>query len=570
MSNLSISKIKKFLLEKRYTEVVLEIETLTTEKNRTPALHNLLGVCRVSQKGKSERDVMHALKDFETAFYKDNFGEISLDALCNHIKLCAEMGRKDSDLLKNMLTAEKMYLEAEKKFSDNERYLTHGIDLYKYLLNHEERIFILEKILKLRGIDKTFGTLYITSQMYLSKWNQKKFGEFQKKFGDLFVTLNTKKLPKIDIDNKKIKIGFFSPDFKQSHSISFFLKNLIKDLKNTKFESFGLSLLKTNQHDETTEKFKDLFDNWFDLGDKTDQEIVNDIQNLNLDILIDLAGLWSSNRVSIFNTRICPLQINWLGFNNSSGLKEIDFILADVKTIQEEEKDYMTKIYKLPRIWNSHCGFDLKRTYNELPFKKNNYFTLGSFNNFMKINDEVLNTWVKILKKIKNSKIILKSSLYLCEDVIKKKFEQEGLIDSVKILKKTKRTDFQSHINLYDKIDLCLDTFPFNGVTTTFEALWKNVPVITKAGYNFNSRCGESILENADLSDLIAKSNEDYVNKVIFFSNNIEELEKIRKNLHEKILDTPLFKTDQFTNDFCDAMEAMYSKKRDDQKSLSL
>ena len=79
----------------------------------------------------------------------------------------------------------------------------------------------------------------------------------------------------------------------------------------------------------------------------------------------------------------------------------------------------------------------------------------------MKINDEVINTWIKILKKVKNSKLILKSSLYICEDVIKKKFEKEGLANSVEILKKTKRTDFLTHLNLYDKIDLCLDTFQF-------------------------------------------------------------------------------------------------------------
>ena len=106
----------------------------------------------------------------------------------------------------------------------------------------------------------------------------------------------------------------------------------------------------------------------------------------------------------------------------------IDFILADINTVKNEEKEYVTKIYKLPKIWNSHCGFKHKRVFNELPFKKNNYFTFGSFNNFIKINDEVLNTWIKILKKVENSKIILKSSLFVCEDVIKKKFEEEELI----------------------------------------------------------------------------------------------------------------------------------------------
>ncbi len=561
MSEVNLLKLKKLFEDKRYSEVALEIESLTTENNRSPALHNLLGVCRASQKGRTDRDTKYALDDFEKAFYKDNLGEISLESLCNHIKLCAEMGRKDSELLNNMLTSQKMYLEAEKKFSGNYRYLAHGIDLYKYLIKHKEKINVIEKILELNGLNKSFGTSYITSQMYLSNWKQKNFAEFQKKFVTLFSVLDSKKLSEIDITKKKIKIGFFSPDFKQSHSITYFIKDLITDLKKTKFETFGLSLLKTDQQDETTDKFLNLFDNWVDLGDKSDQEIVEAIQNENIDILIDLAGLWSSNRLSIFNTRICPLQISWLGFNNSTGLKEVDFILADTNTVKNEEKEYITKIYKLPNIWNSHCGFEYERVYNELPFKKNNYITFGSLNNFMKINEEVLDTWIKILKKVENSKIILKSSLYVCEDVIKKRFKKEGLIDSIEILKKTKRNDFLSHINLYDKIDLCLDTFPFNGVTTTFEALWKNVPVITKAGYNFNSRCGESILKNANIGNFIAASNDDYIKKAVFYSNNISELDKTRKYLFDKIKDTSLFDTKRFSINFCEALEKMQKLK---------
>ena len=557
MSDVNLSKLKKLFQEKRYFDVILDIESSTTEKNRSPALHNLLGVCRASQKGRTDRDNKYALEDFEKAFYKDNLGEISLEALCNHIKLCAEMGRKDSELLKNMLTSQKMYLEAEKKFFKNERYLSHGIDLYKYLFKHKEKISVVEKILDLKGLNKLFGSSYITSQMYLSNWRQKDFAEFQKKFSNIFRVLDAKKISKIDITKKKINIGFFSPDFRQSHSITYFLKDLIKDLKHTKFETFGLSLLKTKQHDDTTDKFSTLFDNWFELGDKSDQEIIDAIQNLNVDILIDLAGLWSSNRVNIFNTRICPLQISWLGFNNSTGLKEIDFILADTNTVKNEEKEYVTKIYKLPKIWNSHCGFEYERVFNELPFKKNNYFTFGSLNNFMKINDEVINTWIKILKKVKNSKLILKSSLFLCDEVLRKKFEKEGLINSIEILKKTARKDFLSHINLYDKIDLCLDTFPFNGVTTTFEALWKNVPVITKVGYNFNSRCGESILKNANIENFIATNNEDYIEKAVYYASNINELDNTRKNLFNKIRETPLFDTKAFCNDFCEALENM-------------
>ena len=566
MSEVNLSKLKKLFQDKRYSDVVLDIESLTTENNRSAILHNLLGVCRASQKGRTDRDTKYALEDFEKAFYKDNFGEISLESLCNHIKLCAEMGRKDSELLNNMLTSHKMYLEAEKKFSENFRYLSHGIDLYKYLIMHKEKISVVEKILKSNGLNKLFGTSYITSQMYVSNWKQKNFAEFQKKFSSIFNVLVSKKPAKIDTAKKKIKIGFLSPDFRQSHSITYFIKNLIKDLKLTKFETFGLSLLKTNQHDETTDEFSNLFDNWVDLGDKSDQEVVDEIQNVNIDILIDLAGLWSNNRVNIFNTRICPLQISWLGFNNSTGLKEVDFILADTNTVKNEEREYVTKIYKLPKIWNSHCGFEYKRVFNELPFKKNNYFTFGSLNNFIKINDEVLDTWIKILKKTKNSKLILKSSLFLCEEVLKKKFEKEGLINSIEILKKTKRKEFLSHLNLYNKIDLCLDTFPFTGVTTTFEALWKNVPVISKAGYNFNSRCGESILKNANIENFIATSNDDYVEKAVFYANNINELDKTRKVLFNKIQETPLFNTKGFSDDFCKALENMQRIKNKNYK----
>ena len=557
MSDVDLEKIQKLLQGKEYSKIIFEIEAKTAEKNRSAALYNLLGFCRASQRGKTDRDVQQALNDFEAAFHKDNLGQISLDALCSHISLCAEMGRKDNNLLNNLLISEKMYLKAEKKFSKSERYLSFGLDLYKYLLKHKKRISMLDEIISLKELNKLYGSTYITSNMYLSDWKQKNFAEFQEKFSKLFRVLDTKKPLKIDLIKKKIKVGFLSPDFKQSHSITYFIEDLIRDLKQTKFETFGLSLLRAKQHDETTDKFSNLFDHWVDLDDKSDQEIVNTIQNINIDILIDLAGLWSSNRVNIFNTRICPLQISWLGFNNSTGLKEVDFILADTNTVKNEENEYVTKIYKLPKIWNSHRGFDYKRVYNELPFKKNNYFTFGSFNNFMKINDEVVNTWIKILKKVKNAKLILKSSLFLCENVLKKKFEDEGLASSIEILKKTSRKDFLSHINLYDKIDLCLDTFPFTGVTTTFEALWKNVPVITKAGYNFNSRCGESILRNADIENFIAINNEDYIEKAVFYANNINELDHTRKKLFNNINETPLFDTKGFSNDFCEALENM-------------
>ena len=130
--------------------------------------------------------------------------------------------------------------------------------------------------------------------MYINKWGQKDFWEFQKKFSKVFKVYNAKKLSKIDMNKKKIKVGFLSSDYFRSHSVTYFITNLIKDLKHSKFETHGLSLLKSNEHDETTEKFITLFDNWTVLGEKSDQDIINIIQDLNIDILIDLVGLFGT------------------------------------------------------------------------------------------------------------------------------------------------------------------------------------------------------------------------------------------------------------------------------------
>ena len=152
MSSIDIFKIKKLFQEERFPEIIFEIESLTSEKTRSATLHNILGVCRVSQKARSKRDIDYAFEDFETAFEKDNLGEISLEALCNYIKLCAEMGRREDNLINKMMIAEKMYLKAEKKFSDNERFILTGLDMYKYLLKHEERIQKVDQLLKKKKV----------------------------------------------------------------------------------------------------------------------------------------------------------------------------------------------------------------------------------------------------------------------------------------------------------------------------------------------------------------------------------------------------------------------------------
>ena len=212
------------------------------------------------------------------------------------------------------------------------------------------------------------------------------------------------------------------------------------------------------------------------------------------------------------------------------------------------------KVIYLPKIWNTHRGFDFERKENPPPFIKNQYFTFGSFNNFDKINTDVISTWSKILKKINNSKLVLKtSSKRLATKRLKELFKKNDVLESVMFL--AREEEFINHLNNYNLIDIALDTFPYNGVTTSFEAIWMGVPVLTMAGYNFNSRCGESINKNLGLEYLIAKNEEDYIQKLVNLTNNQNTYINLRKSIFLDAAKSPLFNSQDYSKCFFEALE---------------
>jgi len=266
--------------------------------------------------------------------------------------------------------------------------------------------------------------------------------------------------------------------------------------------------------------------------------------------MIDVMGYTSRNRIGLFKNRIAKKQIIWMGYCNTTGLKNMDYIISDPNLIYPNEQNlYSEKVIYLPKIWNAHCGFDFERKENPPPFIKNKYFTFGSFNNLSKINENVIQCWAKILKNIKNSKLIIKcpSDQHRLTR-IEKSFKEKGVLDSVILY--TRIDDKKDHLDLYKKVDIALDTFPYNGVTTSFEAIWMGVPVLTMAGYNFNSRCGESINKNLNMEQLIAKDEDDYIKKVVHLMNNTDEYVNIRKSIFLNAINSPLFDGKKFTENF--------------------
>ena len=182
-------------------------------------------------------------------------------------------------------------------------------------------------------------------------------------------------------------------------------------------------------------------------------------------------------------------------------------------------------------------------------------------NNFRKISDETVYVWSQILKKVPNSKLVLKSADFCSDEILLNKFKLNKVDNRVKILSKVDFVKKEDHLNVYQKIDLCLDTFPHNGVTTTFEALWMGVPVIVLKGKNFCSRCGESIIKNIKLDGLIADDLNDYISKAVNLAKDIDKLVKLKEYLYQSVLSSPLFDTKKFSKNFNDILLETYKKR---------
>ena len=277
--------------------------------------------------------------------------------------------------------------------------------------------------------------------------------------------------------------------------------------------------------------------------------------------MFDLSGHSAQNRLPIFINKPSPIQATWLGFPASTGIPEIDYIIGDpCVTPTKDNEYYLEKIFQLPNIWTCFSIPDVDIKLEKLPAIKNGYITFGSFNNLLKVNNNVIALWSKILKTITKSKIFLKTKelnkMYKKEMVINNFKKNNISSDSIILEGASPRNELLAS---YNKVDIALDTFPWSGGTTSFESIWMSTPVLTKKGYNFISRTTESINTNVGMSNWIANDDNEYVTKAIEFSANLKKLSKIKKNLRLVALDSSLFNTSLFAEQFNNALWKMWN-----------
>jgi protein O-GlcNAc transferase len=398
---------------------------------------------------------------------------------------------------------------------------------------------------------------YLASLNYISDIDQKRYFNECKKLDEKYLKYSNFEPYKTNKSyGNKIKIGFISGDLR-NHSVNFFLKDLIQKLDKNFFYTIALSNLEISKHDEITKFYQKNFREWHNIYDYEDTILIKFIRSLEIDILIDLNGFTYGNRISVLAARCAKIQIEWMGYNNTTGLENMDFIIADKNMIKKDEEIYYSeKIIYFPKIWNAMYIPDDLPAVNKAPYIKNKIFNYGSFNNFKKISNSTVRVWSKILNN-SNSQIYLKNSGGFNEELynnLLQKFLNHGVEKKKLIfLARSSQKDF---LKDYHKIDLALDTFPYTGVTTTFQALLMGVPVLTLKGFNMNSRCGESININLGMKEFIAINEDDYVEKAISFQTD-PQLGFLRNNLRSKAIKSSLFDTDNFTKNFGELMKSI-------------
>ncbi len=338
---------------------------------------------------------------------------------------------------------------------------------------------------------------------------------------------------------RRIKIGYVSGDLRR-HPIGYFMETVLAHHHRGEVEVFCYY----NHHtsDDITQKLQSFPLFWRKIAGKSDEEVEGMIIQDGIDILVDLSGHSPENRLLLFARRAAPIQATWMGYFDTTGIQAMDYIIADRHVIPEaDERFYVEKVVRLPGCYLCYTPPSGVPEVSESPFLSSGYVTFGCFNNIAKANPRVVATWSRILGALPGSRLCLKTlglrSANVRDDYIRM-FSANG-IDKERI-DLLERSPLHEYFAYYGNIDIVLDTFPFTGNTTTFDALWMGVPVPTLVHDTFVGRFGFSILSTLGLTDLIAFTEDDYVEIVLRLARDTERLSALRQNLRSKMSASPL------------------------------
>jgi len=416
--------------------------------------------------------------------------------------------------------------------------------------NYDENLKIVKEIVKNKLHIQPFTSFLLFDDVKIQKKIAENFVERN------FKNFKEKKLVKLKKTNSKIKIGYFSSDFRD-HPTTHLIFDLLINHDKAKFEIYGFSFGPI-ENNLWTSKIKKHFTEFLDVRKKSELEIANLSRKKGINIALDLNGFTYFARTGIFAYRAAPIQINYLAYPGTMGAKFIDYIIADETVIPKKLKNNLSeKVLYLPNCYQPNVDniSISKQSRDKLNFGiPYNKFIFCNFNKIIKITPMIYNTWMNILKRTSNSILWI-----LCDNKVAKEnllFETKRRgVDSNRIFFASKLPRDQ-HLQRLQICDIFLDTYPYSAHTLASDAIRVGLPIITLIGETFASRVCASILKQVNLEKFVCKKLEDYENLAIKLSKDTKLMANIKKNFKVSLENTPLFDNKKYTKD----LEKLYIK----------
>lgn len=350
---------------------------------------------------------------------------------------------------------------------------------------------------------------------------------------------------------RRLRIGYVSPDFRL-HSVAMFLLPLLEAHDRTRVELFAYSNVELP--DAITDHLRRSMDGWRDIQGVPDETVAAWVRADGIDVLVDLAGHTANNRLGVFARQPAPVQVSWLGYPATTGLSAIDARFTDAVADPPGAGDehHSERLVRLEGGFLCYRPLGLAPDPAPPPCLENGFVTFGSFNTLNKLNPDVAALWARVLHAVPGSRLLLKAAPLIDSSVRKRVlglFAPHGVAaDRIELLARVPDND--GHLKAYGRMDVALDPFPYNGTTTSCEALWMGVPVLTLPGERHAARVGAALLTAADRPDLIAADADDFVRKAAVLAADPDRLAADRQALRPHLQASRLCDATAFANEF--------------------
>jgi protein O-GlcNAc transferase len=429
---------------------------------------------------------------------------------------------------------------------------------------HDEALTQLAEAVRLAPEDANTHHARLLTMHYASQVTPAEIAAAHREFGQM-IEQQHPALPPVSYgpaEGRRLRIGFVSGDFRR-HAVACFLEPLLEHLARDAFEVHAFSTFALE--DEVTVRLRALCDGFHDVSTRDAADIAPLVRRLRIDVLVDLAGHMAHNRLDVFARRPAPLSLTWLGYPNTTGLTRIDRRLTDA----ESDPPGLTESLHTERLLRLDGGFLCYRAprpcpeVGPCPSASGGPVRFGSFNALNKVSERLLALWSRLLAAAPEAQLTIKHPYLSAENgrkLLEARLVRAGIaLDRVELLGQV--PDAASHLAVYGRIDVALDTYPYHGTTTTCDALWMGVPVVSLAGPAHVSRVGASLLTRVGLADLIAEDEDAYIATAVALARDLPRRQELRRTLRARMAASTLGDAARFAHTFGDAIRAAYAER---------